>query len=98
MILNLLSGLKKIHSDLSYALLMHICALAQINMSRGIFCLRAMYGPKFTGPARKEFGPARWRLTNYRPVRAGPGLRAARPVQTSNRDIDRFAFIILFSC
>ena len=48
-------------------------------MSRGIFCLRAMYGPKFTGPARKEFGPAR---------RAGPGLRAARPVQTSSADID----------
>jgi len=28
-------------------------------MSRGIFCLRAMYRPKFTGPALKEFGPAR---------------------------------------
>ena len=59
------------HSDLSYALLMHSCALAQINMSRGIFCLRAMYGPKFTGPGRAGPGPA------------GPGLRAARPVQTS---------------
>ena len=79
MILNLLSGLKKLHSDLSYALLMHSCALAQINMSRGIFCLRAMYEPKFTGPARPgpqriRPGPARWRLTNYRPgpARSGP--------------------------
>ena len=65
MILNLLSGLKKLHSDLSYALLMHSCALAQINMSRGIFYLRAMYGPKFTGPAR--------------PVRAGPGRAYGPP-------------------
>ena len=31
------------------------------------------------GPVRKEFGPDR-------PLRAGPGLRAARPVQTSNQN------------